>query len=86
MDGIFIVINYKTKNLIDMKIKLILRLAILLIPISLASCSNNVSEEEQSLTVKMDSLKDSVVKTEKIVDEDIDKVQASLKEVDEAFK
>ena len=69
-----------------MKLKLIVRLAILLIPISLASCNNSVSEEEQNLTLKMDSLKDSVIKTEKIVEEDIDKVQASLKEVDEAFK
>jgi hypothetical protein len=69
-----------------MKVKLFMVLMIGLGSLSLMSCSQQVSEEELSLTTKMDAVKDSIEKTEKIIEEDIDKVQASLKEVDEAFK
>jgi hypothetical protein len=69
-----------------MKVKLFIALMIGLGSLSLMSCNQQVSEEEQSLTSKMDSVKDSIEKTEKLIEEDIDKVQASLKEVDEAFK
>ncbi|TKC00850.1 hypothetical protein [Pedobacter cryophilus] len=50
------------------------------------SCSSNTSSAKEPEITKMDSVRDSLEKSEKEVAEQIEKVQQSLKEVENEFQ
>lgn len=52
----------------------------------LTACSNNAANANEPEVVQMDSIKDSLEVTEEQINNDIDKVQKSLQEVDKEFK
>ena len=51
-----------------------------------SSCNSNTSNAKEPEITKMDSVKDSLEKSEKEVAEQIEKVQQSLKEVENEFQ
>lgn len=54
--------------------------------LGITACSNNTANADEPEVMQMDSIKDSLEVTEEQINNDIDKVQNSLQEVDKEFK